>query len=104
MPYQCAENELDYLDKLGELGSILEGMDQTSYIIVGDWNANLGQTGQACFARYMTEFCDEHSLIISSKVLLPLDSFTYVSDSWGTVLLPHRSGSEVKDARGEISS
>ena len=33
----------------------------------------------------MTEFCDEHSLTISSKVVLPLDSFTYVSDSWGTV-------------------
>ena len=85
MPYQCAENEAEYLEKLGELSSILEGIDVTSYILVGDWNANLGQTGQALFAKYLTEFCDEHSLINSSKVLLPSDSFTYVSSSWGTV-------------------
>ena len=85
LPYQCAENEPEYLEKLGELGSILEGINHTSYIVVGDWNANLGQTGQAIFAKHMTEFCDEHSLIISSTALLPLDSFTYVSDSWGTI-------------------
>ena len=85
LPHQCVENEPEYLEKLGNLSSILEGVNLTSYILVGDWNANLGQTGQATFAEHMTEFCEEHSLVVSSKVLLPPDSFTYVSDSWATV-------------------
>ena len=84
MPYQCPENESEYLDKLGIISAILEDMRTSSFLIIGDWNANLGTTGQNLFAKFLTDFCRDHSLFNSSLLLLPNDSFSYVSDSWGS--------------------
>ena len=41
IPYQCAENEEKYLEDLGEINTILQELDNTCYVIVGDWNADL---------------------------------------------------------------
>ena len=84
LPYQSTENEEEYLDKLGQLSAVLEEVDVTSYMIVGDWNANLDDTGRTLFGPHLLAFCQEHSLRLTSKELLPDDSFTYVSDSWGS--------------------
>ena len=84
LPYQCIENEDDYQDCLGELGAILEQLCTSSYIIVGDWNADLGRTQASRFRNHMLQFCDGLDLCISTKMLLPSESYTYVSESWGT--------------------
>ena len=84
LPYQCSENEMEYFDKLGQLSAIIEDMRTSSFLIIGDWNANLGGTGQNMFAKLMKEFCQDHSLLISSELLLPKDTFSFISDSWGT--------------------
>lgn len=37
---------------------------------------------KSLFAVHLKQFCDEKSLILSSQVLLPKESYTYVSDAW----------------------
>jgi len=36
------------------------------------------------FGDLLSQFCLEHKLKISGKIILPVDSFTYVSDTHGT--------------------
>jgi len=36
------------------------------------------------FVELLSQFCLEHELKISDKIILPVDSFTYVSDAHGT--------------------
>ena len=36
------------------------------------------------FGPALVQFCDSNSLHLSSQEMLPGDSFTYVSDAWGT--------------------
>ena len=38
-----------------------------------------------CLLNIMVQLCDDTGFIISSKVLLPADSFTHVSETWGSV-------------------
>ena len=85
LPYQCIENEDDYQDCLGELGAVLEELCTSSYIIVGDWNADVSKANTSRFQKYMLQFCTDHDLFISTQLHLPSDSFTYVSESWGSV-------------------
>ena len=79
LPYQCRENEDIYMENLGILKSLLDDIQCTNIAIIGDFNANLGITGTRLFTNYMLEFCEENSLLISSKLLLPYNSYTYIS-------------------------
>ena len=83
LPYECPDNECDYLEKLGSLLSIIEELDTTSVFIVGDWNSDVSDN-KALFGNHLQEFCKDNGLLLSSKLLLPVDSFTYVSASWHT--------------------
>ena len=84
MPYQCRENEDTYLEDLGVLSALLEELDHTSFVVMGDWNANLKNPASSLFAKHMLDFCCDHNLRVSTHQLLPSESYTYVSDSWGT--------------------
>ncbi len=84
LPYQCVENEEKYLHNLGELSALLLELDTTCFAAFGDWNANLRDVGNSLFSRHLINFCDEHNLILSSKIMLPPDSYTCVSEAWGT--------------------
>ena len=44
---------------------------------------NLGQTGTKLFTNYLTDFCDDTDLLISSQLLLPSDTYSYVSTREG---------------------
>ena len=37
------------------------------------------------FARHMSQLCIDNSYILSSQILLPTDSYTHVSEAWGSV-------------------
>ena len=78
LPYQSHENEDLYLEYLGFLNSFIDDMKLTNIVIIGDFNANLGISGTNLFANYMLEFCEERSLKISDKILLPDNSYSYV--------------------------
>ena len=85
MPFQCSDNEDKYLDCLGYLKSMMEELELTCYVLIGDWNANLrdvSNIGNVNFARHMLNFCEDCSCIASTQLLLPPDSYTYVSQSW----------------------
>ena len=54
------------------------------------------------FAKLMIDFCNDHSLKISSQLFLPDDSFSYISECWGTkTWLDHAVSSH--DLHGSIS-
>ena len=36
------------------------------------------------FANHLAHFCEENNFVLSSKLLLPIDSYTYISEAWHT--------------------
>ena len=66
------------MEHLGYLNSLLGEINSTNIVIVGDFNANLGLTGTKLFKNHLLEFCDENRLMISSRLLLPSNSYSYV--------------------------
>ena len=79
MPYQCIQNQEQYIDNLWNIFSFIESINTTNFMIIGDWNANLGTSGTSLFGPIMEEFCKENNLIISTKKLLPADSHSHIS-------------------------
>ena len=84
MPYQCEDNKETYKQYLGALDALLDELETTSVVILGDWNANLRNCGRSLFGKHMMEFCADNNLIIADRELLPGESYTHVSESWGT--------------------
>lgn len=85
MPYQCDRNYDEYLEKLGTLGAIVSELDHTCFCILGDWNANPSDINNSLFGVLLHNFTQELDLLISSALLLPSDSYTYVSAAWDSV-------------------
>lgn len=84
LPFQCIDNEETYLNNLCELHAFIDELECTCFAVVGDWNANLRQPHSSLFANCMLDFCNEYDYVISSKLYLPSQSYTYVSAAWGT--------------------
>ena len=78
LPYQKHEHEDLYLEQLGYIKSFIDEINSTSLVILGDFNANLGLMGTKLFTNHMTEFCSDNNMLISSQLLLPRDSYSYV--------------------------
>ena len=85
LPYQCPDNELEYLEELGYINAVTNDLDTTCFVIVGHWNANIRNGGESMFARHMSQLCMDNSYILSSQALLPTESYTHVSEAWGSV-------------------
>ena len=83
LPYYCPDNEEEFSIKLGQLMSIVEGIDSPSVMLVGDFNANISHN-LSSFGTQLINVCADNELIFSSKIMLPSDSFTYISESWNT--------------------
>ena len=49
-------------------------------------NAHVSQNGSNghCFGKLLTDFCEEENLVVSDAKLLPPDSYTFLSDAYGT--------------------
>lgn len=52
--------------------------------VVGDFNADISNDN-SLFAKQLLQFCYANNLNISSKMFLPVKSYTYVSEAWHTV-------------------
>ena len=83
LPYQSPDTEVEYLEKLGYINAVTN--DTTCFVIVGDWNTNIRNGGESTFARHMSQLCMDNSYILSSQALIPTDSYTHVSEAWGSV-------------------
>ena len=79
MPYQCAENKEQYFDNLWNINSFIESIQNTNFMIIGDWNANLRENGNSLFGPTMLDFCNENNLVVSTKSLLPPKSYSHIS-------------------------
>ena len=79
MPYQCAQNKEQYFDNLYNINSFIENLQTTNFMIIGDWNANLRDGGNSLFGPMLLDFCNDNNLVISSKSLLPHDTYTHVT-------------------------
>ena len=77
-PYECLENESDYLDKIAFIAAFI-----SEFYVVGDWNADISDDN-SLFANHLKFFCSDNNYILSSLDYLPPDSYTYVSDAWHT--------------------
>ena len=64
LPYQCIDNEDEYINCLGAIKSFIEELDCTNFLIIGDWNANLSNSGSTLFKQLILDFCNENQLII----------------------------------------
>ena len=85
MPYQSAMNEDLYYEKLGYIKSLLDEIQCTNYAVIGDWNANLGNSGTMTFREPMLDFCRENNLVISSYELLPSCTYTHIHTYEGNI-------------------
>ena len=85
LPYQCAENEGEYVEKLAILSALIQEQSTTCYAILGDYNANMRDIENSLFAKHLITFNNDNNLHLSSSILLPRDSYTYVSESWNSV-------------------
>ena len=83
LPYDTRDNDDLYTERLGMLNAIMEEVDCSSINVVGDFNSDI-LNGASHNSRQLACFCESNEYIWSSKLLLPNDTFTYVSDAWGT--------------------
>ena len=80
MPYCCDSNYDEYINCFSKISTLCDETDSPNVFIVGDFNACLNNN----FGKLLSQFCLEHELKIWDKIILPVDSFTYVSDTHGT--------------------
>ena len=81
LPYTHPDNEEEYLNCLGSIACILTELDCTCVMIVGDFNANISR---GLFGDHLVRFVKETGLSFSSKLFLPSDTFTFLSEAWDT--------------------
>ena len=81
MPFQCDRNKEMYMQCLGAIRNIIDEGSSSSYMILGDWNANLRTDQRSLFGKPMIDFCNENNLIIIDKELFAEDSYTYISEA-----------------------
>ena len=81
MPTADPENHELYQDYLGKLSAIIVESGHSHVIIPGDWNARKDRIE----FQWLRDLCFDTDLVISDLNRLPVDSFTYVSDSHQTV-------------------
>ena len=87
LPYQCPANEDNYIEKLGYIHAVIDELNTSCYVVglFGDWNANIRDPVNSLFARHMIDFCHDNNYNISTRLMLPDDSYTHVSEAWGSV-------------------
>lgn len=82
-PFECHDNEAEYLHRLSFISTFFEESECTAIYAMGDFNADISDV-KSMFGQHVTEFCQDMKLSLSSKAFLSSDSYTYVSEAWGT--------------------
>ena len=83
LPYDSPDNDEEFMSRLSNLTAIVEDLECSCVNIVGDFNSNI-LSKLSNNALNLQEFCEYMNYRWSSKHFLPGDSFTYVSEAWGT--------------------
>ncbi len=86
MPCSSSENEDDFFHYLTKINSIVCDHPNPYVYAIGDFNAHLGDnSSHHLFGKNLMSFCKKENLIISDRLSLADDSFTFVSDAHGVV-------------------
>ena len=80
MPYCCDSSYDECINYLSKISTLCDETDSPNVFIGGDFNACPNNN----FGKLLSQFCLEHELKISDKIILPVDSFIFVSDTHGT--------------------
>ena len=83
LPCLSNEHEEQYLNCLGVLTCILEELNCTCVSIIGDWNSDIKDKDHL-FGRHLSDYVETAGLTISSLLHLPLNTYTYTSEVWGS--------------------
>ena len=83
--YQCPANEDNYIEKLEYIHAVIDELNTSCYVVFGDWHANIRDPVNSLFVRHMIDFCHDNNYNILTRLMLPDDSYTHVSEAWGTV-------------------
>ena len=81
MPYESHDHEDLFLEHLDTLKAVIEDLNSTCISIVEDWNSDVSDN-ESVFCKHFKQFCDENSWLLSSELLLPANTFTYLSERW----------------------
>ena len=76
--------EEEYLEKLGLLESIINQLETSCIQIYGDFNADCSNNNHL-FGKLLDRFLMDTGLHLSSQLLLPGGSYTYISEMITTV-------------------
>ncbi len=82
LPCDVPENTDLYQMYLAKIEDIVDSHPTPYVMVIGDFNANICSKRETrkC-AKLLINFCDEQSLIMSDKVLLKADTFTFYSEA-----------------------
>ena len=81
MPYESHAHEDLFLENLGTIKAVIEELDTTCISVLGDWNSDISDSESVVF-RHFKQFCEENSWLLSSELLLQVNTFTYLSERW----------------------
>ena len=66
LAYECKENEIEFMDRLGKLHAILEDLNTTCATVVGDFNS-YATNSESAFGNYLKQYCSLHKYTWSSQ-------------------------------------
>ena len=78
------DREDEYVEKLSILVSIIEDLATSCIQICGDFNADCCNPNHK-FGNILNSFLSDTGLHLSSELLLPNDSYTFISECWNTM-------------------
>jgi exonuclease III len=84
MPYDCTENEDDFVYYINKVNDIVESYVSPYVFIIGDFNANICTNNVSHFGNILKTYCTEESLVIADQRFLARDTFTFVSSAHNT--------------------
>ena len=61
---------------------MIEELDTTCISVLGDWNSDISDNESSFFCRHFKQFCEENCWLLSGELLLPANTFTYLSERW----------------------
>ena len=82
LPYQCNDNYDEYLNCMNKIVQIVFEYPNANVYVMGEFHSDF--TRGDLFRDEFTQTCNEHSLSIADKELLPDSYFTCISNAHGT--------------------
>ena len=82
LPYKCDVNLDEYIACMGTIQQIIEEAHTSNIMICGDFNCDPRIKDE--YGKHLADFCEDTSLSMADLTLLNDNTFTYISDAWGT--------------------